>query len=175
MGSLNISILAAGSGGMYCGSCMRDNALAVALKRRGHAVTLIPLCTPLRTDDPVAPNGHQPTDQVFYGGVNVYLQHASPVFRHTPRALDWLLDRPGLLNLAGRIGAQTSPSKLGGLTLSIVRGENGSALKELRRLSRFLRDDVKPQIVSLPNLMFVGTAKALRRELGAPVICELTG
>ena len=32
---LNISILAAAQGGMYCGSCMRNNALASALKRRG--------------------------------------------------------------------------------------------------------------------------------------------
>ena len=51
---MNISVLAAGAGGMYCGSCMRDNALAVALKRLGHDVTLIPLYTPLRTDAPSA-------------------------------------------------------------------------------------------------------------------------
>jgi hypothetical protein len=43
---VNISILASGAGGMYCGSCMRDNALATALKRLGHGITLIPLFTP---------------------------------------------------------------------------------------------------------------------------------
>lgn len=174
---MNISILAAGSGGMYCGSCMRDNALAGALRRKGHAVTLIPLYTPLRTEGDGTANGtgDGDGDEVFYGGINVYLQHASAVFRHTPRALDWLLDRAGLLNLAGRIGAQASPAKLGGLTLSIVRGEDGPAIKELARLARFLKDDVRPQIVSLPNLMFIGTASVLRRELGVPVVCELTG
>jgi glycosyltransferase involved in cell wall biosynthesis len=34
---------------------------------------------------------------------------------------------------------------------------------------------VKPQVVSLPNLMFVGMARAIREELGVPVVCELTG
>ena len=36
---------------MYCGSCFRDNALAAELLARGHAVTLLPLYTPTRTDE----------------------------------------------------------------------------------------------------------------------------
>ncbi len=61
--------------------------------------------------------------------MNVYLQHASPLFRHTPRLLDWLLDRPALLKLAGRFGTQTSPAQLGPLTLSVLRGEDGPAVE----------------------------------------------
>ena len=115
---LRIAILAAGAGGMFCGSCLRDSALAAALIRAGQDVTLVPLYTPLRTE------GDSPAiDRIFYGGVNVYLQHASRVFRHTPRLLDWVFDRPGLLRLAGTLGAQSSPSRLGGLTLDILRGE----------------------------------------------------
>ena len=167
---MNISILAAGAGGMYCGSCMRDNALAVALKRQGHAVTLIPLYTPLRTDAPTAS-----IPEVYYGGVNVYLQHASRLFRHTPRLLDAIFDRPWLLNAAGSMGAQTPPEKLADFTLDVIRGEDGHANKELGRLVEFLRDDVKPQVVSLPNLMFIGMARTFHKELGVPVVCELTG
>jgi len=167
---LNISILAAGAGGMYCGSCMRDNALAAALKRQGHAVTLVPLYTPLRTDAPAAS-----IPDVFYGGVNVYLQHSTRLFRHTPRALDSVFDRPWLLNFAGRLGSQTPPDKLVGLTLDVLEGEDGHATKELHRLVEFLRADVKPQLVSLPNLMFIGMARTFARELGVPVVCELTG
>ena len=48
--SLRIAILAAGAAGMYCGSCIRDNALAMALKRMGHDCVMIPLYTPVRTD-----------------------------------------------------------------------------------------------------------------------------
>ena len=167
---MNISILAAGAGGMYCGSCMRDNALAAALKRQGHQVTLIPLYTPLRTDSPGAS-----ISDVYFGGVNVYLQHATRLFRHTPRALDWIFDRPWLLNAAGNMGAQTPPEKLVSLTAEMLRGEDGHASKELRRLVEFLRTHVRPQLVSLPNLMFLGMARTFRRELGVPVVCELTG
>jgi len=167
---LNISILAAGAGGMYCGSCMRDNALAAALKRQGHQVTLIPLYTPLRTDVPGAS-----ISEVYYGGVNVYLQHATRLFRRTPRVLDSIFDRPWLLNAAGKLGARRAPEKLAELTLDILHGEDGHATKELDRLLEFLSRDVKPQVVSLPNLMFIGMARTFRRELGVPVICELTG
>jgi hypothetical protein len=82
--ALNISIMAAGAAGMYCGSCMRDNGLAATLIRMGHAVTLVPLYTPLRTE--ALPGERVAHDEVFFGGVNVYLQHASGVFRKTPRA-----------------------------------------------------------------------------------------
>ncbi|HEY2585775.1 MAG TPA: ATP-binding cassette domain-containing protein [Tepidisphaeraceae bacterium] len=167
---MNISILAAGAGGMYCGSCMRDNALATAIKRLGHYVTLIPLYTPLRTDAQA-----ESIPEVFYGGVNVYLQHATRLFRHTPRLLDAIFDRPWLLNAAGSLGAQSNPEKLADFTLDVIRGEDGNATKELSRLVEFLRDEVKPQVVSLPNLMFIGMARTFREALGVPVVCELTG
>ncbi len=167
---VNISILAAGAGGMYCGSCMRDNALAAALQRRGHRVMLIPLFTPLRTEPRDVSIG-----QVFYGGVNVYLQHATRLFRKTPRLFDWIFDRRWLLNVAGRYGSTTPPDELGGLTLSILRGEDGPAVKELRRLLQFMRAEVAPDVVCLPNLMFIGVAPLLKKELGCPVVCELSG
>ena len=102
--SMSIAILAAGAGGMYCGSCLRDAALAGALKRAGQRVTLVPMYTPLKTED--ASDGDA---EVFYGGVNVYLQHASALFRRTPRSVDWLLDRPAVLKLAGRFGQRRTP------------------------------------------------------------------
>ena len=149
---------------------MRDNALASALRRAGHEVTLIPLYTPLRTDADAAS-----IPEVYFGGVNVYLQHATRLFRHTPRLLDAIFDRPWLLNVAGRFGAQTPPHKLADLTLDVLRAEDGHATKELERLLHFLKEDVRPDVVSLPNLMFIGMARVFRRELCVPVICELTG
>jgi len=53
---------------MYCGSCLRDNALAAALLRRGHDVVLMPVYTPTTTDEPNVSNPH-----VFFGGVSVFL------------------------------------------------------------------------------------------------------
>ena len=167
---MNISILAAGSGGMYCGSCMRDSAIAHALRNMGHEVTLIPLYTPLRNERDITT-----TTEVFYGGVNVYLQSASKLFQKTPRLLDWVFDRPWLLNMAGRMGAQSDPAELAGLTVEIIKGEEGAAAKELRRLTDFLRDTIKPQVIVLPNLMFAGMAREFRERVGVPVVCELTG
>src|SRR5689334_15274745 len=139
---------------MYCGSCMRDNALATALRRQGHSVSLIPLFSPLRTDEAEAS-----VPEVFYGGVNVYLQHVTPIFRHTPRMLDAIFDRPWLLGAASRLGAQRPAEKLSSLTMDVLEGEDGNATKELSRLVEFLRDNVKPEVVSLPNLMFIGMAR----------------
>jgi glycosyltransferase involved in cell wall biosynthesis len=170
MTSMSIAILAAGAGGMYCGSCLRDSALAGALKRAGQRVTLVPMYTPLKTEEATDGNG-----EIFFGGVNVYLQHALALFRRTPRSVDWLLDRRAVLKLAGRLGTQTPPARLGPITLSILRGEEGPTVKELRRLIEFLSAEVRPQVISLPNLMFIGLARSLRKALGAAIVCELTG
>jgi len=165
-----ITILAAGAAGMYCGSCIRDNALALALRRMGHDAVLLPLYTPVKTD---AENASLKT--VFYGGVNVWLQHASRIFRHTPRFLDWLFDRPKFLTWAGQRGAQTSPAQLGGITLNIIRGDDGPTFKELKRLATFLKEELKPDVITIPNLMFIGAARYLKEQTGAVVIAECTG
>lgn len=166
---MKISILAAGAGGMYCGSCLRDSAIAHALRNAGHEVTLIPLYTPLKTERDMT------TGEVFYGGVNIYLQNASRLFRKTPRMLDWVFDRPWLLKVAGSYGATTEPAELADLTVEVLKAEDGAASKELNRLVEFLRDSVKPDVICVPNLMFVGAARELRRRVGVPVVCELTG
>ena len=51
--------------------------------------------TPIRTDEE-----NVSIDRVAFGGINVYLQQHSAIFRHTPWAFDRLLDRPGLLRWA---------------------------------------------------------------------------
>ncbi len=169
---MNIVILGAGAGGMYCGSCLRDNALAAAMLRAsgGHQVRLLPLYTPLRTDEPSVAGA-----EVFYGGVNVYLQQVSSAFRHMPRAVDWLLNRPGVLKTASKLAGATDRGKLGELTVSILAGRAGRQRKELDRLLDHLQRDARPDVVILPNAMFLGLAGPIREALGAGVICELTG
>jgi hypothetical protein len=72
---------------MYCGSCLHDNRLVAALRAQGREVLLVPLYTPLRTDERDVSER-----RLYYGGLNVYLQQSSALFRHTPRFLDRLLD-----------------------------------------------------------------------------------
>jgi glycosyltransferase involved in cell wall biosynthesis len=66
---MKIAYLTAGAAGMYCGSCMNDNAVARALIRSGHDCLLVPVYTPIRTDD-----DDVSVSRVFLGGINVYLQ-----------------------------------------------------------------------------------------------------
>ena len=94
---MRIAYITAGAAGMFCGSCMHDNTLVVALRQLGHDALLIPTYTPIRTDEPDA---SQP--RVFFGGINVYLQQKFSLFRHTPAFLDRLLDFRPLLRWVSR-------------------------------------------------------------------------
>ena len=95
---MKILSITAGAAGMYCGSCARDNALAAELIRRGHDVTLVPVYTPTRTDEP-----NMSRKRVLFGGISVYLQQYVPLFRKTPRFLDRLWDSPRVIDaFAGR-------------------------------------------------------------------------
>jgi len=170
-GSLRVVYMTAGAGGMYCGSCMHDNTLVAALKARGRDVTLIPLYTPVRTDEPDVSEAC-----VLYGGINVYLQQVSPLFARLPFGLDRLLDRPGLIRgvLARAGDAGGDPKKLGPLTVSMLSGERGAQKREVRKLAQALAE-LRPGLVVLPDALFVGAAETLRRELRVPVCCSLTG
>ena len=95
---MRILSITAGAAGMYCGSCLRDNALAIELMARGHEVTLVPVYTPTLTDD-----DNVSRRDVLFGGISVYLQQHSSIFRRVPRFLDRLWDSPRLIGaFAGR-------------------------------------------------------------------------
>lgn len=155
---------------MYCGTCIHDNTLAAALLGKGHEVALMPTYTPMRTDEENVSTG-----KLFYGALNVYLHGKSSIFRHTPRALDWLLDRPGLLKLVSKLGSTTDPRDLGWMALDVLHGEEGHQHKELERLVAWLRDEYKPDIVHITNSMFLGMVKRIREDVGVPVVVALQG
>ena len=166
---MRVILLGAGASTMICGSCLRDNRLAATLIEQGRDVILMPLYTPLRTDEkPVA------TRRVLYGGINVYLGQKSPFFRKLPRALTRVLDSPALLRSIGRFAARTRPEDVADLTQSVLRGEQGQQRVELEKLVDALRP-MRPQLVNLPDLMFVGLARALRDALRVPIVCTLSG
>jgi len=167
---VRIAYIAAGAAGMLCGACIHDNTLAAAMQRQGHDVALIPTYTPIRTDEADVSMG-----RVFYGGVNVYLQQKAALFQHTPWAFDRMLDGKPLLNALSRFSSSTSARDLGGLTVSVLRGEDGRQRKELDKLIAWLRDDYRPDIVQLTNSMFVGMAAPMKAALGVPVLCALQG
>jgi glycosyltransferase involved in cell wall biosynthesis len=154
---------------MFCGSCMRDNTLAAALGRMGCDVQLVPLYTPIRTDEE-----NVSIDRVFFGGINVYLQQALPAFRYLPGFLVRWLDHPRIINGVARFGIKTSGRQLGKLTLSVLRGDHGPLRGEVQRLVDWLAG-VQPQLVNLSNLLIAGCVPAIKRALGVPVLVTLQG
>jgi glycosyltransferase involved in cell wall biosynthesis len=168
---MRIVQLSAGTGSFYCGTCIRDNATVLELRRRGHDALLVPMDLPLTLDEPAATTG----TPLFYGGINVYLQQKLSLFRKTPRWLDRLLDAPGLLSAAGKRAGMTSARELGELTLSMLRGEDGSQGKELDRLVAWLASDIRPDVVCLSNALLMGLARRIRAETGAAIACTLQG
>ena len=167
---MKILYFTAGAAGMYCGSCFRDNALAAELMARGHDVMLVPLYTPTLTDEK---NVSQ--EKVFFGGISVYLQQHSGIFRKTPRLLDKLWDSQLALKLAARRSIAVSPKSLGELTVSMLKGEDGHQSKELDKLIDWLRTEPAPDCVNLSNSLLIGLAEPIRRALKRPVTCTLQG
>ena len=167
---MRILSVTAGAASMYCGSCFRDNALAAQLIARGHDVTLLPLYTPLRTDEA---NVTRP--DVLFGGISIYLQHQSAFFRSLPRFVDRLLDAPWLIRMFADRSMSTDPKLLGGLTVSMLDGPRGVLRKEFDKLVEWVRDEPRPDVVTITNSMLIGIARPLAEAVHAPVCCTLQG
>jgi glycosyltransferase involved in cell wall biosynthesis len=167
---VRIVYLTAGAASRYCGSCLHDNGLAKALTELGEEILLVPMYTPLRTDEE-----NVSRDRIFFGGVNVYLQQHSAIFRHTPWLLDRWLDSPRLLDWLSRRSAGMEVAKLGALTVSTLQGEQGRQRKEIEKLTRWLESDGRPEVVHLSNALLLGAARRLRERLRVPILCSLAG
>lgn len=162
--------LTAGAAEMYCGSCLRDNALAAALIRRGHDVVLMPIYTPTTTDEPNVSAPH-----VFFGGVSVFLEQHVPLFRHTPAVLDRLWDSNVALRLASKRQIKVDPAALGSMTVSMLKGTDGYQSKEIEKVRRWLEHVPPFDVVNLPFTLLIGLARPLRDALKAPITCTLQG
>src|SRR5271155_3892417 len=167
---LRIVQITPGAGKMFCGACLRDNALVTALRKLGHAATMTPLYLPLTLDEEDESAGVP----IFFSGINVYLEQQSAFFRHVPEWLHHALASPTLLNWASGAAAKTRPSDLGRMTISMLRGEEGNQARELEELLDWLRAE-KPDVVSLSNALLVGMARRIKAELRVPGLCSLQG
>ena len=162
--------IAARAGGLSCGACARDAALARALIRLGHDVEIIPLYTPLRDDA-----GVLPTAPVFYGGISVALQQASRLFRRAPAWVGSALDSPALLRAVSRFAIEVRAENLGPMTVSVLAGRDGRQGRELARLLAYLESVERPDVVSITNTLLSAIAPEVKRRLGCPVVCSLQG
>jgi glycosyltransferase involved in cell wall biosynthesis len=155
---------------MYCGSCARDNSLARELMARGHDVTLVPVYTPTRTDEPNASR-----KEVLFGGISVYLQQYVPLFRKTPGFIDRIVDSPRVIDAFAGRAVSNDPRMLGDLTISMLRGKSGVLRKEFDKLVAWMRHEPAPDVINLPNSLLISMAEPLRSVFNRPVFCTLQG
>jgi glycosyltransferase involved in cell wall biosynthesis len=168
---VNLLQLTPGAGAMYCGGCLRDNALVAALRKLGHQVLMVPLYLPLTLDEEDQSAG----TPLFFGGISVYLEQKSSLFRGAPGWLHDLFASPRLLKWAAGKAAKTRAADLGELTLSMLRGEAGNQARELEALIAWLKTQPQPDVLCLSNALLIGMVRRLKTELRAPVACALQG
>lgn len=167
---MRIAYLVPGSGDLsYCENCLRDGVLIEALMQAGQDVLPVPLYLPpmLETDEVTG-------QQIFFGGVNVFLQQKWAFFRHGPEWLNRLCNRPALLRLAARRSGMTNPAMLAETAHSMLLGTNGHQARELDKVGSWLADAVpRIDVVILSNALLAGMAAHLRERLSVPMVCLL--
>ncbi len=154
--------LTAGAAGMYCGSCMHDNALAKAMRQIGVDCLLQPVYTPIRTDEQSIAS-----DQVFFGGIHIYLLQQFPWLRWVPAPIRRTLDWAPLIQAATSRARSTDAASLGALSVSMLKGAHGNQADEVNRLARWMADEMKPDAILLSNLLIGGALPVLRERLPA--------
>ncbi len=168
---MRIACITAGAGRMYCGSCLRDNALAKALMDAGHDVLLIPTYTPTRTDE-INVSLHR----VFLGGINIYLQQRFEMFRKSPQFVNRLSGFQTAFETPHPAGNQRRPCRPGqshGLDAARHKRRSPQGNCQACAISfatKFLR---KSSI--LPNSLLISLAPAIKEEMNVPVCCTLQG
>jgi len=167
---MHVAIVTAGGAGMFCGSCMHDNTWARALRDAGVEVTLIPTYTPIRVDEE-----NLSSQRVFFGGINVYLEHRWDFWRRLPRWMTRWVDHPKLISLATSFSVSNDASNLGELTLAMLDGESGPQQTDVEELAAFIGNDLKPDVVCFSNALLCGVLRRLKQQYSGPVFCTLQG
>ncbi len=171
---MNIVLLTPGTGSYHCGVCMRDNALAKELIRQRHHAVMLPMYLPLTLDEEAA----SPEMPIFFGGISTWLREKIPFLRKMPRWLDRALGKRWLLRLVAGKAAKTGGPEVAGMTISMLKGEEGNQASEIDELVKWLRvafDGKKPDALWLSTALQAGLARKLKRELDIPVIGFLQG
>jgi glycosyltransferase involved in cell wall biosynthesis len=141
----------------------------MSMRAKGHDVAVVPLYLPIMSEEAHC----KPDAPIFFGGINVYLQQKSSLFRKTPRWLDRMFDLPALLKWVAKKAGMTKAEELGDMTLSMLLGEKGNQAKEVKRLVDWLELSGKPDLVQFSNALLLGMAHQIKERLKIPLVCIL--
>lgn len=168
---MKILLLTPGTGNFHCGSCLHDEALLRGLRRLGHDAMINALYLPLVLDHADGIDG----DKVQMGGIGLYLQAKSALFRRLPLAVTGWLDRPGLLRQASNRADMTSPAELGKMAEQMLLGEHGKTRAGIDHLIQHFKQADPPDVVLLNNALLLGLAAPIAHALDCQVACTLQG
>ena len=174
---LRLTFLVPGTGSYLCGSCLRDDALVVALRALGHEVTVVPLYLPLVRERVAGDEDAR----IYLGGINMFLDLKLPWLCRLPGFLRRAFDRPSLLRWASKRGSMTGAEELSELAYATLEGEHGPQAREFEELARALSKGIeqaesnRPDALVLSNVMLLGVLEPLHRALSAPILCTLQG
>jgi glycosyltransferase involved in cell wall biosynthesis len=166
---MKIAHIIPGSGGsFYCGNCLRDSKLFDAIRAEGHDAVKIPMYLPLFAHDLT---GREVP--VFYGAISLYLKQQLPWLHRAPAWVDKALNSGPMLRFAAHMANSTRASGLEEMTISMLLGEDGQQKDELEKLTEWLENHLKPDIIHISNALLLGLAHQLRSRLQVPVVCSL--
>lgn len=168
---MRIVQLTAGTGNLWCGTCIRDNTLVHALRTLDHQVRMVPLYLPLKTEAPDASR----EEPVLLGGIATFLADRLPLGQFLPGPLDRLLASRRVLRRVAKRAGMTRPEDLGSTTVATLRGAEGPMGRLVARLANALDTAPRPDVVVLSNALLVGLARPIAQRLGVPIVCTLQG
>ena len=171
---MHLAVITAGGAGMFCGSCLQDNALARAWRAGGMEVSLIPTYTPLTLDTEDESAAGPAGGKVFLGGVNLYLEHKSKLWDRLPGFVHRAMDSAAVLKLSAKLGVSNDAADLGPLTVDLLRGEEGPQRRGIGELVDWVTK-LNPDAVLFSNALLVGPLRELRKRYRGPVWCTLQG
>ena len=165
---MKVLFIIPGSGdSFYCGNCFRDNLQAMALRKAGHEVIIMPLYLPLKQ------NSFQGDVPLFFPATTYYVEQKMFGNRKMPSWLKRMLGLDTLLEMASSLSGTTSAEGMEDMTLSMIEGEGRAFEENVRELIEWVKQTKKPDIIQLSSSLLLGIAKELKKETGIPIVCSL--
>ena len=165
---MKVLFILPGSGdSFYCGNCFRDNLQALALRKAGHEVVIMPLYLPLKQ---ASFQGDVP---LFFPATTYYVEQKMFGNRRMPSWMKRMLGSDTMLDMASSLSGTTSAEGMEDMTLSMIEGEGLAFEENVKQLIDWVKQTEKPDVIQLSSSLLLGIAKELKRETKLPIVCSL--
>ena len=151
----------------YCGNCFRDNLQAAALRKAGYDVVIMPLYLPLKHE-----SFHADTP-LFFPATTYYATQKLFSKGKMPKWMERLTSSDVMLRLAASMSGTTSAEGMEDMTISMITGDDAAFQNQVSKLTDWIKNHEKPDIIHLSSSLIIGIAKAIRQKMDIPIVCSL--